>query len=426
MRIHQNRAMSWAMGLAFAAALPSAHALQGTVVATGLSAPLYLTAPTGDDRLFIVEKGGAIQLWSQGGLQATPYLDLSGKVATQGERGLLGLAFDPGFASNGRLYVNYIDAATNDTVVDRYTVNPASNQVDTSSAQRIISIDQAPFANHKGGWMGFRPRDPSKLYIATGDGGDADDPLNNGQRTDTLLGKLLRVDVSGTGAGYTVPTDNPFVGQAGVLPEIWATGLRNPWRNSFDRQTGDLWIADVGQDLREEINLERTGDAGGHNYGWRLREGTAQTPDVGGTAPGLTDPIFDYARMDQPGGLGNSITGGYVYRGPSIADADGRYFFSDFISSRVFSFLLDAQGHPVDLREDTGALLGDTGLSNVSSFGEDGHGGLYAIGYNGTVVRLVPEPSSGVLLLAGLGGLLALQRARRRENSGESGRNSAR
>lgn len=399
--------------VALALGVSGAQALSGAVVATDLSQPLYLTAPTGDNRLFVLEKGGTVRIIANGQTLATPFLDLSTKVDTAGERGLLGLAFDPGYASNGRFYVNYIDKTTLNTVVERYTVaNPASNVANPGSAQNVISIPQEPFANHKAGWLGFRPGDSKNLYIATGDGGDANDPHDNAQNRNNLLGKVLRIDVSGAGTGYTVATDNPFVNQADTRPEIWALGVRNPWRNSFDRQTGDFWIADVGQDVREEINLEKEGDPGGHNYGWRLREGSIATPAVGGEAPGLTDPLFDYAHLGAPDGLGNSITGGYVYRGPSIGDADGRYFFADFVSNRLFSFYLGADGKPVDLRDDTSAWLAGTGLSGLDSFGEDGVGRLYAIGINGVVVAMVPEAEAWASALAGLLVVGALRRSR--------------
>lgn len=390
----------------------AAHALEGQVAATGLTQPVYLTAPVGDSRLFIVEKGGTVRLSSGGSLLAAPFLDISAKVATEGERGLLGLAFDPGFADNGRFYVNYIDATTRNTVIERYTVAPGGQVADAASAQRILSFEQEPYANHKAGWMAFRPGDGQHLYIATGDGGSANDPGNNGQDPGSLLGKMLRIDVSGTGQGYAVPEDNPFVGQDGAAPELWALGLRNPWRNSFDRQTGDFWIADVGQGLREELNLERAGDPGGHNYGWRLREGSVATPEVGGDAPGLTDPVFEYPHVGA-GALGRSIIGGYVYRGPSIAGADGRYFFGDFVSGRIFSFLPGEDGAALDLRDDTDALLAGTGLSGLASFGEGGMGELYLIGLNGTVVRMVPEPTQWALLAGGLA-VVAWQARRRR------------
>lgn len=387
----------------------AAQALGGqVVVASGLNQPLLLSAPGGDARLFVVEKGGLIRTISGGVLQATPFLDLSSQVATGGERGLLGLAFDPGFADNGRFYVNYVDKTTLNTVVARYQV--AGGVVDAGLTQPILSIAQPGFDNHKGGWMGFRPGDARNLYIATGDGGSGNDPGNNAQNPQSLLGKMLRIDVSGNTAGYAISGDNPFAGRSDVAPEIWALGLRNPFRNSFDRQTGDFWIADVGQGQREEINFEAGGDAGGHNYGWRLREGTIATPGVGGNAPGLTEPVFDYGHLGSPGGLGNSITGGYVYRGPSIADADGRYFFGDFISNRIFSFAIGAGGAPSDLRDDTEAFIGGSGLSGLASFGEDGNGGLYAVGINGVVVRLVPEPASYAMLLLGLAGLVWLRR----------------
>lgn len=402
--------------LLLACASGLSHALAGEVVATGLAAPLQVTAPAGDGRLFVVEKGGLIRVIAGGSVQATPFLDLSSQVATAGEQGLLGLAFDPGYASNGRFYVNYIDATTRQTVIARYTAaDPAAMSADPGSAQTLLSIAQPNFENHKGGWMGFRPGEAgSHLYIATGDGGSSNDPQNNAQNGNSLLGKMLRIDVSQGNAGYAVPADNPFVGQAGMRGEIWALGLRNPFRNSFDRATGDLWIADVGQGQREEINLETAADPGGHNYGWRLREGSIPTPGVGGDGPGLTGPLFEYSHAS---GMGESIIGGYVYRGPSIADADGRYFFGDFISNRIFSFALGAGGAPTDLRDETTALLGGTGLSGLDSFGEDGQGRLYAVGINGTLVRMVPEPTTYLLLLSGLvciGFWVARQRRRQR------------
>lgn len=395
-----------AMAAVLALAAPLAQALSGQLVAQGLGDTLYVTAPTGDDRLFIVEKSGLVRVMQGGQVQATPYLDLTGLVDTAGERGLLGLSFDPNYASNGRVYVDYIDKATRNTVVARYTVAaPSSNVASPTSVQTILTVNQPSYTNHKGGWVGFRPGDTKNLYIVTGDGGLFNDPQGNAQNLNSPLGKILRVDVSGSGAGYAVPVDNPFVGQAGALGEVWAYGLRNPWRVSFDRNTGDFWIADVGQGAREEIDLEAQGaaDAAGRNYGWVLREGSIPTPGAGGDAPaGAVDPVFEYDH-DGSDSLGASIIGGYVYRGPSIADADERYFFADFISNRVFSFSYGADGKPLDLREETDDLLAGTGLESIASFGEDGLGRLYLVGLNGSIVRLVPEPGSLALMLAGLG-----------------------
>ncbi len=399
----------------------AAHALSAQVVASGLDVPLELTAPAGDSRSFIVEKGGLIKVLSGGVVQSTPFLDLSSQVATDGERGLLGLAFDPNFATNGRFYVDYVDKTTLRTVVARYQVSaPGASTADAGSAQTILTIAQpAGRNNHKGGWIGFRPGDAQDLYIGTGDGGSGYDPDNNAQNGQSLLGKMLRIDVSGSGAGYSIPASNPYVGSGTVRAEIWATGLRNPFRNSFDRQTGDFWIGDVGQDTREEIDLELAGDSGGHNYGWRLREGTIATPGVGGTASGLTDPVFDYPHSGA-GALGDSIIGGFVYRGPSVADADGRYFFGDYVSNRIFSFAVGAGGALSDLREDTAAFIGSTGLSGLDSFGEDSLGRLYAMGTNGVIVALsVPELGTGLSYGSGLLALcMVMWRRRRRTDAG--------
>lgn len=411
-----SRPLSWGASVARAllmvaggASLSATAALQGQVIASGLSQPVFATAPLGDDRLFFLEKSGTVRVWSGGALLATPFLDLSAQVNSAGERGLLGLAFDPDYARNGRFYVNYIDSSTLATVVERYTVaSPASNQAPATSAERILTIPQEPYTNHKAGWIGFRPGEGSHLYVTTGDGGWFNDPNHNAQNTDSLLGKILRVDVSGAGPGYAIPAGNPYVGMPG-RDEIWASGLRNPWRNSFDRATGDFWIADVGQGAREEIDFEAAGapDAAGRNYGWRLREGTVATPGVGGPLPGATEPVFDYGRPGEPGGLGGSIVGGYVYRGPSLPEADGRYFFADYISGRVFSFLPAADGAPTDLRDETEALLAGTGLDSIASFGEDGAGRLLIVGLNGIVVSMVPEPAAWAALLAGLPVLMA-------------------
>lgn len=363
-----------------------ARALHGKVVGTGFDAPLFIAAPKGDRRLFVVEKAGVIRVVK--GDKVSTFLDISDRVNDIGERGLLGLAFDPDYDTTGRFYVNYISADGSHTVVERYTASPPdANRADRGTRQRVIEIPQEPYTNHKGGWIGFRPGDHRNLYIAVGDGGSGYDPHNHAQNGQVLLGKMLRINVGRDKPGYRIPADNPFVGSGEVLPEIWALGLRNPFRASFDRDTGAFWIGDVGQDTREEIDFEPAGDPGGHNFGWRLREGFIRTPgNVGGDKPGLTDPVHDYPHT----GFGACVTGGYVYRGPSIPEADGRYFFGDCVSDRAASFSYGADGKPVDMREETPDLVAGTGLTTLGSFGEDGRGRLYLVGLNGVIVAMCP------------------------------------
>jgi len=378
----------------------STAALAYTQVGSGYSQPVFLTAPAGDSRLFVVEKGGLIKTQDSAGTVST-WLNLSGQVDTGGERGLLGLAFDPGFASNGRFYVDYIDKTTLNTVVASYTVN-SSGAVDLASAKTVITVAQpAGRNNHKGGWIGFSNADPGQLYVATGDGGSGNDPDNNAQNLNSNLGKLLRITPNAAG-GYTVPTNNPFVGVAGN-DEIWAYGLRNPYRNSFDRQTGDLWIGDVGQGAREEVDFASvaSGLGRGANYGWRVREGTIATPGISDPVPpNLTGPVFDYGHVDGA----NSIIGGYVYHGTD-ASLNGKYVFGDFGNGYIWS-----------LSGSTATRLDSPFLgSTLTSFGEGGDGSLYAVGINGNLYLLaaaVPEPAPALLLALGLaaGGLLTRRR----------------
>lgn len=384
--------------------------LQLQPVVSGLAAPLYLTAPAGDDRLFIVERAGRIRVWQGGALLPDPFLDISPLVDTTGERGLLGLAFDPDYASNGRFYVNYIDSTSLDTVVARYTAPSASaNQADAGSGQTLLTVAQpAGRSNHKAGWLGFRPGEPDYLYIATGDGGGGNDPENRAQNLNDNLGKILRIDVS-PASGYAIPAGNPFVGQDGN-DEIWAYGLRNPYRDSFDRQTGDFYLADVGQDTAEEIDLEPAPGAGGRNYGWRALEGAGDNPGVADPAPAdAVAPLYAYAH----GTLGQTVIGGYVYRGGAIPDLDGTYFFGDYVSGGLYSFRQVAGG--VTEFTDRTLELGDPlGGFNLASFGEDGQGELYVLGLNGTVYQLaaIPEPASAWLLGMGLGLVLWRWRGR--------------
>ncbi|MES2708515.1 MAG: PQQ-dependent sugar dehydrogenase [Verrucomicrobiota bacterium] len=390
-----------------------AQALSLQQAATGFSQPLFVTAPEGDSRLFVVEKGGTVRVVQGGSTLPAPFLDLSSSVSTAGEGGLLGLAFDPNYATNGRLYVNYIDSLTNSTVVARYTVSGDPNTVSAASGQTIISVAQpAGQTNHKAGWIGFRPGETANLYIATGDGGGSNDPGNRAQNLSDNLGKILRLDVSAPGPGYTIPAGNPFAGATAGNDEIWAYGLRNPYRNSFDRQTGDFYIADVGQGAREEVNFEAAAAEGGNNYGWRAREGTGDNPGVGDAPPaGAVDPVYDYTHASQPAGSA-SITGGYVYRGDAIPDLDGTYFHGDFVNGTIYTFSYD--GATVTGLTDRSAELNAPtllGPGSISSFGEDGFGELYVVDIGGTVYKLVPEPTAG--LLACLSGSLLLLRRRR-------------
>lgn len=357
--------------------------LTTAVIQSGLSSPLYVTSPPADlERIFVVEQGGRIKIIKNGSILPNPFLNISTKISCCGERGLLGLAFHPHYDSNGYFYLNYTNPAGN-TVLARYQVSANADSADTSTEQILLTINQ-PFSNHNGGWIGFGPND-GYLYIATGDGGSGGDPQNNGQKGVTLLGKILRIDVDTT-SGYKIPPDNPFVDSTQFEEEIWATGLRNPWRPSFDRLTGNLYIADVGQNAWEEVNFESDTSSGGVNYGWRLKEGIhCFNPPANCDTLGITtDPIYEY-----PHSAGCSITGGYVYRGCAIPDLQGTYFFGDYCTGRVWSFRYD--GTDTSGFQERTAELG-VGFFNISSFGEDVQGGLYIVGHNnGTIYKIIPD-----------------------------------
>ena len=346
-------------------------------IATGLAFPLYLTAPPGDPRLFIVEKGGALRVVKAGVLLPTPFLDLSAQVSGGAEQGLLGLAFAPDYATSGRFYVHYTDPA-GDTRVSSFLVSADPDVADPASETVLLAVDQ-PFANHNGGQIAVGP--DGYLYIGLGDGGGSGDPSGTGQSLADLLGAILRIDPAG-GMPYAVPADNPFVGVAGASPEIWSYGLRNPWRFSFDRATGDLWIGDVGQNQWEEIDLATVADGAGRgvNFGWSVMEGRHCVSGDGCDTGRFALPVLEYGH-----GTGCSVSGGYVYRGSAIPALQGHYFYADF-----------CQGFVRSLRMEGGAIAEEADWptlrpgGSVPSFGEDSAGELYLLAADGRVLKIVP------------------------------------
>lgn len=345
-------------------------------VGEGFTLPLFLThAGDGSGRIFVVEKGGTIALL-ENGRRGTVFLDIRDRVRSSNyEQGLLGLAFHPNFERNGYFYVNYTNRQGH-TVIERYSVLRSDpNRADPSSAKRIMLIRQ-PYANHNGGMIAFGP--DGFLYIGMGDGGGANDPLLAGQDKRTLLGKILRIDVD-NGDPYAIPASNPYADGRQGLPEIWSIGWRNPWRFSFDRVTGDMYIADVGQNRYEEVHIERRGAPGGLNYGWNIMEGShCFSPRTGCNRNGLQMPIAEYDHSQ-----GISITGGYVYRGAAFPRMQGYYFFADFGSTKVWA-LREVRANEWEMTEIMSARF------PVSSFGEDEAGELYLVDFGGgTVHRLV-------------------------------------
>ncbi|MGB0715740.1 MAG: PQQ-dependent sugar dehydrogenase [Phycisphaerae bacterium] len=372
------------------------------LVASGLQRPVGLATPDGDfNRVFVIEKRGRIRIIENGSLLATPFLDIDSLVVNISsgfdERGLLGLAFHPDYMSNGFFFVYYTNNSSN-TVVRRYTVSgdPAtSNVANLSSGTTILTATQ-PFSNHNGGWIGFGPND-GYLYISLGDGGSGGDPGDRSQNINNILGKMLRIDID-NGLPYTVPADNPFVGVSG-LDEIWAYGLRNAWRNSFDPTTGELIIADVGQSAREEINLQRGSSTGGENYGWRCMEGSlCFTSSSGCTCnePGLVLPIREYTH-----GQGCSITGGEVYQGCAMPGMEGEYFYADYCTDIIWSFRISGgSAGPTVVRTSELAPGGGQSITDIVSFGRDGYGEIYIVeqgssSANGQVFKIVPNPGAG-------------------------------
>ncbi len=343
-------------------------------IITGLQSPIDIqSARDGSGRLFIVQQGGQIRIWRNGQLSPTPFLDIATRTNRNGECGLLGLAFPPNFATKRHFYVNYTDPQCRNSIVARYSLT-SDNAADPASERIILRVTQ-PFTNHNGGQLQFGP--DGYLYIGFGDGGSARDPMNAGQDRRTLLGKMLRLDVESGGDTYRVPPTNPFAGNADTLPEIWALGLRNPWRYSFDRLTGDLWIADVGQNRAEEISVQPANSRGGENYGWRVMEGFRCLSDPCNST-GSVLPVHEYGRAQ--GDL--SITGGYVYRGPIASALTGTYIYADYVSGRIWG---------IDSRFQNRLLL--ESRINISTFGEDEDGTLYLADHGaGRVLRLIPLP----------------------------------
>ena len=357
--------------------LTSLNSVSLTPVVSGLSSPVDLQA--GDDssgRLFVAEQAGTIRILQAGALLAKPFLDIRPRVTFSGEMGLLGVAFHPAFAQNQRFYVNYVrrlGTGQIQSVIAEYRVSAAdANQADPASERILLTVNQ-PFSNHKGGGLVFGPE--RFLYIGLGDGGSEGDPQGNGQNLQTLLGKMLRIDVDHTTGAlpYAIPADNPFVAGAG-LPEIWAYGLRNPFRFSFDTPTGRLFVGDAGQDLFEEVDLLQKGG----NFGWNVMEGLhCFKPATGCTTSGLLLPIAEYNHSE-----GVAVIGGYVYRGASIPALVGSYVFGDFGSGTIWRLTQDASGAWQRVR-----LL--SGGPKISSFGRDSAGELYVVDYGaGAILRV--------------------------------------
>ena len=394
------------MILAAASVLLPANAtaqLRTQLIASGLSNPVaFVVDPIDPSTFYAVEQRGTIRTVRNNTVSPDFFLDIRSAVSSGGERGLLGFAFAPDAATSRRFYVNFTNPDGH-TVVARYTRN-ADGSVNPNSRFDLMWPDgrrfiEQPFSNHNGGHLAFGP--DGYLYIGLGDGGSGGDPLDNAQNPNTLLGKMLRIDVNvpdGDGRGYRVPEDNPFVDRQPItaLGEIWAFGLRNPWRYNFDDWThggtGALVIADVGQVAREEVTWEPT-RSGGRNYGWRVREGRAPYDSRTGAAyQPLSEPIHDYPRSD-----GQSITGGFVYRGAALDPIfNGRYFFADYVAGRVYSIglALDErqEARAVDLLELTSMLGGTAELGLISSFGVDANAELYLISYSrGRILKIIPE-----------------------------------
>lgn len=363
---------SLAVGIVVLAASGPAAAARLTRVADGFDRALLIQSPAGDDRLFVVEQSGTIRIIRPNGtVAAQPFLNLSNLVTPNNagtEQGLLGLAFHPNYAANGRFYVNYTNRQGS-TVVSEFRVSGNRDVANAASRRRLLLIGQ-PFSNHNGGMVAFGP--DGFLYIGMGDGGSGGDPGNRAQNMRTMLGKILRIDVNGRSGArpYRIPPSNPFRGRRGVPPEIFALGTRNPWRFSFDRRRGDAWIGEVGQNAIEEVDFVTPKAFRGANFGWKRFEGRSRFSSVRLSAGHLVQPVAQYSHANGR----CSITGGYVYRGPSIAALNGRYVYGDFCTGQLWS--MRAGPNPGNVREITGAL-GTRLPAGPRGFGEGGDGRLY-------------------------------------------------
>jgi glucose/arabinose dehydrogenase len=351
------------------------------LIASGFALPVGIThAGDGSGRLFIVEQGGLIRIITNGTVLPAPFLDISSRLKSgRGEQGLLGIAFPPGYGTTtSALYTNYTGTqGIGDTVISRFTTTADPDSADPASEEVLLTIVQ-PFANHNGGQLAFGP--DGYLYIGMGDGGSGGDPLNNAQNTLSLLGKMLRIDVTSQPSGYITPPGNPFVGNAAYRPEIWALGLRNPWRFSFDRGTGNLYIADVGQASYEEVDFHPAGVASGANYGWNIMEGLHCYNAASCDTTGLTLPVAEYGHT-----AGEcSVTGGFVYRGAAIPALQGVYLYGDYCSGRIRGLMMS--GTAVEHW-----LLLETGF-NISTFGEDEAGNIYVADHQkGNIYQIVTQ-----------------------------------